>query len=255
MTAYLNLACDYFRHPKTVRLIGLVGRGAEVLPIRLWSHCGEFHCEDGKLSGYTDEEIEALAGWWGERGKALEGMNKVGYMEKQNGVWRMSGWKEHQGHISALKVRGRRMAEARWNQYRRAKPRDAGRNADSIAQAKPKQSSLLPTKPTDPAGPPKRSGGGGADPARKAKTGEPAKDGRFPVPEFTALPKPLFADKAKSMLEDCESIITDIKKRGTAEQGVKDELGYPVPTLLHEAKEAINAWRRRMVEIRQARAG
>lgn len=58
--ASLNLDMDYFGHPKTKRLVGLLGRGAEVLPLRLWCHVGKYHAQDGRLAGYSPQEIEAI---------------------------------------------------------------------------------------------------------------------------------------------------------------------------------------------------
>lgn len=63
---YLNIDLDYFDHPKTVRLIGLLGRDADVLPIRLWKYCGKFMAEDGRLIGLSVQEIEAAMGWRGQ---------------------------------------------------------------------------------------------------------------------------------------------------------------------------------------------
>lgn len=255
----LNVRCDYFRHPKTQRLIVLLGRGAEVLPMRLWAYCGEFCCEHGRFDGYTEDEIEAIANWWGEKGKALEGLSKVGYLECKKGVWRIVNWREHQGHISALKAHGRRMAEKRWSQYRRGKRGGAGRDADSNAGSNAKggvqQCHSQPTYlPTDPTYRPKGSGGRGAARSGKASGGDRTANG-FPLPSFTELPRPLFADKAKAFLEDCELTIAEIRKSGQADQGKRDALGQVVMTLLPEAREAIKAWQRRMGEIRQARAG
>ena len=65
---YLNLDLNYFDHIKTKRLVGLLGRGSEVLPIRLWCACGKHRAESGKLDGYSAQEIESLVEWWGESG-------------------------------------------------------------------------------------------------------------------------------------------------------------------------------------------
>ena len=65
--AYLNLDPDYFNHPKTIRLIGLLGVGAAEYPIRLWCYCAKYHPVDGLLRGYSDVEIESAASWRGEK--------------------------------------------------------------------------------------------------------------------------------------------------------------------------------------------
>lgn len=68
----LNLDPDYFDHPKTNRLIGLLGRGAEGLPIKLWCFCAKYRAKDGNLIGYSPQEIELAVKWWGKPGEAVD---------------------------------------------------------------------------------------------------------------------------------------------------------------------------------------
>ena len=79
---YLNLDPNYPDHPKTVRLIGLLGDMADALPIRLWSYCARIHPKDGSLKGYQDSEIEAIIKWRGAPGKAIESMLAVGFIKR-----------------------------------------------------------------------------------------------------------------------------------------------------------------------------
>lgn len=140
---YLNLDLDYFTHPKTIRLIGLLGRGAAELPIRLWTYCGKYHCESGNLAGHSAEEIETVAGWWGTSGKMVEAMVVVGFLKKskKNDVeYIINDWLDHAGHLSAFKKRAKTAAKKRWKKY-----------ATSIQQALLKHdSSNAPTLPTIP---------------------------------------------------------------------------------------------------------
>lgn len=238
MTPYLNLRCDYFDHPKTKRLIGLLGKGAEVLPIRLWAYCGMFHAKDGKLSGYAEQEIESLANWWGKAGALLPAMEQIGFMHKARcGSWSMSDWNEHQGHIEALKIRARKAAKTRWDNYRR--------NATGNAQALRKQCSDQPADLP-------RSGGGKKKVAR-------AKIGGFPVPKGEALPSPLYKPTAEAMIEACRKQISEIRAKarkvpvhGTTGEGTKVVMGHEIEP---EAKQAIELWRDREREITRALAG
>lgn len=116
---YLNLDLDYFDHPKTKRLVGLLGRGADVLPIRLWAYCGKYHAESGRLTGYSPQEIEKLIDWWGKSGEAVEALLKVGFLEDKNGL-QVHDWKEEQGHIHALKIRNKKVAKNRWKNIKNA---------------------------------------------------------------------------------------------------------------------------------------
>lgn len=142
--ADLNVDLNYFTHPKTKRLIGLLGRGSEVLPIRLWCHCGAHHSETGTLAGYSPQEIEALAEWWGKPGAMLQALLKVGFVHETADGYQIHDWEEHQGHIHAFKLKGQAMAKTRWD-----KVRDAARNAASIATS---NASTVPTnQPTNQA--------------------------------------------------------------------------------------------------------
>lgn len=112
---YLNLDLGFLRHPKTKRLVGLLGRGAEVLLIRLWIHCGEFHCEDGRLTACPPQEIETIVEWWGAPGKCVEAFLKAGFLVPIDDGFAIHDWLDHSGHLSAFKKRGRTNARIRWD--------------------------------------------------------------------------------------------------------------------------------------------
>lgn len=138
---YLNIDLDYFEHPKTRRLVAILGRGAELLPVRLWAFCGKFHYEDGALSGYAPAEIEAVAGWWGAEGEMVQAMIKVGFMDidSESSNYRMHNWESHQGHIGSLKQRAKDAAQKRWN-----KIKNAPSNATSMPPACPEHAPGMP---------------------------------------------------------------------------------------------------------------
>lgn len=138
---YLNLDLDYFNHPKTVRLVGLLGKEAEVLPLRLWCYCGKYHCVDGKLSGYSPQEVESAVGWWGKPGEMVTAMVKVGFLEAEVDGFLVHEWVDHSGHLRVFKERAKAGAKARWEQIS---------NASSNAKSGVKQCPIpaLPTKPT-----------------------------------------------------------------------------------------------------------
>jgi hypothetical protein len=142
---HLNLDLSFFTHRKTCRLVGLLGRGAEVLLLRLWCHCGAHHCEDGRLTDYSPNELESMAGWWGRQGEMVAAMIKIGFIEPDGDGFRVHDWLEHQGHLAAFRAKGRAMAQARWQ--------NVGRNAASITvsnAADPPLALPEPTEPTEP---------------------------------------------------------------------------------------------------------
>jgi hypothetical protein len=125
----LNLDIHYFTNIKTKRLIGLLGVGAEILPIRLWCHCAEHHAENAELLGYSAEEIESLIAWRGTRGKAVAALLKVGFLDAIEHGFHVHDWLDYQGHIGAFKRRSRAANEIRWSSLR--KPQDGILNAAS----------------------------------------------------------------------------------------------------------------------------
>jgi len=130
----LNLDLDYFDHPKTKRLIGLLGRGAAELPIRIWCYCGKYHAESGNLTNYSPQEIESIAGWWGKSGEMIKAMEQVGFLENDGVSWRVKDWLQINGHLAMFKERAKKAALARWGMSEKCLL-----NATSIAQALYKQ--------------------------------------------------------------------------------------------------------------------
>lgn len=156
--ADLNLSPDYFQHPKTRRLVGLLGNGSDILPIRLWAYCAKYHPADGRLAGYSAQEIESIACWWGEPGKMVETLvsDKCRFLHKEKDGYRIHDWEQHQGHIEALRQRAQNAANVRWDREKakaRGRPPDATSNARSIAPSLPNQ--------IHPPNPPQAGGGRG----------------------------------------------------------------------------------------------
>lgn len=125
---YLNLDIAFHRHPKTRRLVGLLGRGAETILTRLWCHCGEHHCETGEFTGYSEQEIETIVEWWGKPGACVEALLRLGLLEKTESGYRIHDWFEHCGHLAMLSRRGKKNAEKRW----KPPPNDTESDASSI---------------------------------------------------------------------------------------------------------------------------
>lgn len=134
--AYLNLDPDYFEHPKTKRLIGLLGKGAESYPIKLWCYCAKYHPEKGIFLDYSAEEIEGILCWDGEKTILVNALVKVGFLHKKGNKYEINDWLDHEGHIAKFKQRSKLAAKARWKNI--IKPS----NATSNAKGEVKQSSL-----------------------------------------------------------------------------------------------------------------
>lgn len=141
--SYLNLDLDYRTHIKTVRLIGLLGREAEVLPIRLWCYTGRHHSGTGTLSGYSPQEIESAVDWWGKTGDMVAAMLKSGHLSKnEGGDYIVVDFLEHNGHLKTFKERARKAAFERWG--------NASSNAKNETSIASSNALTKPTKPTKP---------------------------------------------------------------------------------------------------------
>lgn len=134
----LNIDFDFPDHPKTKLLTGLLGKGSETLLLRLWAYCGKFHPVDGVLAGYTEQEVEALVGWWGQKGLMVQVMtsDRCRWLHALPGAgYQVHEWVEHQGHLAVYKSRATAAARARWEKATHAPcnaPSSAPCNASSI---------------------------------------------------------------------------------------------------------------------------
>lgn len=145
---YLNLDCNYFDHPKTRRLIGLLGPMSDVLPLRLWAYCAKIHPRDGAMRGYSEPEIVSLLGITSELSTGIspvKALLRVGFIRKLKSGYACTDWRQHEGHLEAFSRRAKAGAKARWNKYRE-------RHASSIAYVETSNAPTVPyrTKPTAP---------------------------------------------------------------------------------------------------------
>lgn len=131
----LNLDFDYFNHPKTRRLLGLLGRGAAELPVRLWCYCAKYFPDDGCLLSHSPQEVEAILEWSGDPGTAFAALLKVGFLEETPEGPQVHDWRDHAAHITAYHMRGKKMAEARWKDATSNACSNAPSNASCNARA------------------------------------------------------------------------------------------------------------------------
>lgn len=119
---YLNLDPNYFDHPKTRRLIGILGVNAEIYPLRLWAYCAKIHPKDGAMRGYSTGEVEAVMGWVGTPKVAVRAMTQVGYLVHTKRGYNCVDWLQHQGHLDAFSRRSASANKIRWDMVRQGLP-------------------------------------------------------------------------------------------------------------------------------------
>lgn len=164
MAQDINVSIDYFEHPKTRRLVGLLKKGSEVIPIRLWCYCGKYHAETGRLTDHSAQEIEAAVGWWGASGEAVKALLKVGFLDEDaDGTYTAHDWPQHNGHLYPQHLRAKAAANKRWETVReKARLAEAAANASKgNAQAMLEHCSNGTVLNDPPPNPRKRGRGGG----------------------------------------------------------------------------------------------
>lgn len=149
---YLNLDLNYFDHPKTRRLLVLLGPSADVYPLRLWAYCGKIHAKDGELRGYSEAEIEAIIGWKGIRKEAVRALTKVGYLTHSKRGFACVDWHQHQGHLEAFSRRSATANKARWDMVRQGLPVGVQRRGIRTPPTVPSVPTVptIPNLPTEP---------------------------------------------------------------------------------------------------------
>jgi hypothetical protein len=108
-----NIDYNFTDHPKTLRLIGRLGPGADAIPVRLWSFTAKFFGDDGFIKSYTLPELEASLRWWGEPGKCAEALVDLGFVHANEKGIQVHDWADHQAHIRAYRKKAEEMTKAR----------------------------------------------------------------------------------------------------------------------------------------------
>lgn len=81
-------------HPKTKKLIRRLGDGGawRLVCLFLWVASNK---PDGNLVGMSGEDIELAADWMGEEGAFIGALKQVGFIDGEEGVYRIHDWSEH----------------------------------------------------------------------------------------------------------------------------------------------------------------
>ncbi len=110
----LNVA--FPRHVKTRRLRSKCKADGVLALLALWCYAAE-NDPSGLLDGLTEDEVESVAEWRGKRGRFVAALLDLGWLERENGGFRLHGWEEHQQyaiHAPERSAQASNAAKARW---------------------------------------------------------------------------------------------------------------------------------------------
>lgn len=130
----INLDVSYPNHRKTRALRKLCGALAGEQFIRLLCYAREFK-SDGDLSDLSVDEIEAHAHFNGERGRFVETLVAVGYLDRSDEnrltIHDWEHWQPNAVNSDVLVERARRAAAARWSP--KSQRKNVRLNTDELA--------------------------------------------------------------------------------------------------------------------------
>lgn len=129
----IRLSTGFYSHPKTIKLMRIVGAEGVLCLQRLWIWSAQNRA-DGNLSGFEDEDIEIAACWSGACGEFVQALAKLRFLDGDTGAYALHGWDEHQGYVTqeAERIaRAKKAANTRWGKN----PSDASSNATSMPEA------------------------------------------------------------------------------------------------------------------------
>lgn len=102
-------------HPKTKKLLRRLGPagGWGFVCLILWTAANR---ANGDLVGMSVEDIELAADWVGEEGKFVATLTEVGFLDQDNGGFKLHDWAQHNPWAAGADARS---AKARWNAAKR----------------------------------------------------------------------------------------------------------------------------------------
>ncbi|MFN6506306.1 hypothetical protein [Xanthomonas translucens] len=182
-------------HPKTKKLIRRLGASAgwSLVCLILWARANR---ADGDLTGMSAEDIELAADWGGENDALVRELASVGFLDGEEGVYRLHDWAEHQPWSAGSEARADR---AKWSALCRRHGRE------EAARLMPEYAARLAKDADSPASsspnPANSSDLAGDNPAKTEKPSAPS-------PSPSPIPSPSPRAEASSLRSDSSASLT-----------------------------------------------
>lgn len=189
---WIRLSSEYFRHRKTLRIVGKLGPVAANYPLRLWLWAVE-QSPSGDLRDLEPEELVTICDHKGDPSDLWDAMVACGFIEKNGRGWRIKSWEEHQLPL----IERAEHERERWRRW----------------YAKRKAEGAMPAAPEpEPESEPKASG--------KAKKAEPLKvPAALDTPRFLAAWEAWIAYRREARMRSWKPQTVAFKLRELAEWG------------------------------------
>jgi hypothetical protein len=122
MNTDIRVKTSFPNHPKTIKLISLIGDLGPWLLIKLWLFAAQ-NKTDGILVGMKQPDICRAMGYRGDPRRMISALKSCAFISKhESGWWQLHDWKEHNPYVytSPLRVdRARKGALALWEKKRK----------------------------------------------------------------------------------------------------------------------------------------
>jgi hypothetical protein len=113
----IRIRTNFFRHPKTVKLIKEFGPDAPIYLMKLWIFSAE-NRPTGELLGMTMKDICMVMEYSGSPQKIIGAMLRIGFLERSTGgALNIHDWAQHNSYAAHAEHRrsaAQRGASARW---------------------------------------------------------------------------------------------------------------------------------------------
>ena len=151
----IRLDINFCEHPKTKRLIRVLGFEAPFALLKLWTSAAK-HYPKGVLKDLDEYDIADLTDWSGDPKQLVEALTdpKINFLEKVDGQYQLHDWEENQPWIFFQDERvekAKKAARARWGEESES-PEDAGSSTPEESGSCGEHASSIPTsnaKPTE----------------------------------------------------------------------------------------------------------
>jgi len=101
----IRISTGFPDHPKTKKLIRKAGYEAVFCLLRLWIWAAQNRCK-GVLDRMDEEDLEIVSGWSGEAGFFLSVCEDIGWLDKEDGLYKLHDWQEWQPWVYGAEDRG-----------------------------------------------------------------------------------------------------------------------------------------------------